>query len=494
MFDPQQPRHSLSKTQYQLYRDCPRHLWTQVHLPELWPEPTPFETHTQEQGYVVEARAQAWLEQKALPAHINPSGTPGQWHWQDTFVDGEFYCRVDGWWEDPKSNAAHVFEIKSSTRVKYDAITDLAYQVAVIEATKPVESIWLIHLNREYVRAGEIDLDSLFVLVDVTAQVRERMLDVKLEREEALNVLKSENSDEWAACTRPKVCPCQTICHPDLPEYSVFDLPGLRFTTNDLLAQGIKELADVPDNFPLETKQRRMVEAVKTQVPVIDRAALSKTLGELQYPLCFLDYEAYSSALPLYDACHPQQQVVFQYSLHIVPHRNAPLESEEVQHIEFISFGPGDPSIDLVHHMQEHMPKKGSVIVWNESFEATRNREMAEGMLNASEFLLQLNNRMVDLAEIFRLGVYVDREFHGSWSIKNVLPVLAPDLSYHDLPIHKGDQALLAWWDVASGAVSDPKERQKIQADLLQYCALDTWAMVRVWNKLEAVFAVSHTI
>ena len=494
MFDPQQKKNSLSKTQFQLYRDCPRHLWTQIHLPELWPEPNAFEVHSQEQGYKVEARAQAWLAEQKHPSHMNPSSTRGVWHWQETFIDEDFFCRVDGWWEDPKSSTAHLFEITSSTRVKYEAIIDLAYQTLIIEATRPVGTIWLLHLNRDYIRAGELNPDKLFTLVDVTEQVRSHMAEVKLQRDQARAVISSRDSDAWPNCTRPKTCPCPEICHPNLPDHSVYDLPGLRDTTLALLEKGIIKLADVPETYSLETKQRRMVEAVKTGKPIIDRAALSQVLEKLEFPLCFLDYEAYSSALPLYDGCRPQQQLVFQYSLHIVPDRKTLLDSSEVLHHEFLSFGPGDPSIDLVHHLHTHMPKNGNVVVWNKSFEASRNREMAEGMIDMSKFLLDLNDRMMDLAEVFRLGLYVDKEFHGSWSIKNILPVLVPELSYKDLEINKGDKALLAWWDVASGTITEPKAQQKIRSELLEYCQLDTWAMVKVWKKLEEVFAVSHTL
>ncbi len=497
--DFQQPLNALSKSQFQLFRDAPRHLWAAAHLPEIWPEPSAFEQHSQEQGYSVEVHSQEWLTQRAVqkfPSHLNPSKTSGKWHWQDSFssTDSEgnaFFCRTDAWWEDPKSTAIHLFEIKSSTRVKYDALVDLAFQTAVIQdahPNRPVESIWLLHLNKEYVRAGALDFDQLFTLVEVTEQVRELLPEIRAERARASEVLASTNSDEWLSCTRPKTCPCPSICHPNLKPYSVYDLPGLRHTTLELIDRGIESLVDVPDNFSLETKQRRMVQAVKSGQPVIDRHALAQSLETLTFPLCFLDYEAYSSALPLYDGCVPQQQVVFQYSLHVVPDKHAMKNLAHIRHYEHISFGPGDPSREVVQHMQASMPKTGSVIVWNQSFEASRNREMAEGMLDAKEFLLGLNNRMYDLAEVFRRGMYVDREFHGSWSIKNVLPILVPELRYDTLEIHKGDQALLAWWSIVSGEISDTNEIKHIRKNLLTYCQLDTWAMVKIWEVLEDLF------
>lgn len=483
------PSATLSKTQYLSFKDCPRHLWCEIHRPEFWPEPTPFELHTREQGYAVEAVAKKWLEGKRVPAVLNPSGLQPEWHWQETFSDGPYICRTDAWWQDPKSQGLHLYEIKSGTRVKSDHLYDLAFQVAIIEATTPVESIWVIHLNRDYEKAGELNPESLFTMVDVTQLVRDRLPDVLTERAQAVQVMQDPVAENWPACKRPKSCPCPSLCHPGVAEHSVFDLPGLRETSDALIELGITELSQVPDNFPLDTKQRRMVTAVKTGQPVIDRAGLAHFLQRLEYPLCFLDYEAYNAALPLYDGCHPQQQVVFQYSLHVVQHERDLSHPERIAHFEFLSFGPSDPSVDLVQHLKANMPDKGSVIVWNQSFEAGRNREMAAGMMADREFLLGLNHRMVDLAELFRMGVYVDKQFHGSWSIKNVLPVLAPELRYSDLPINKGDQALLAWWDIASGRVKSPEKRTEIEQNLLRYCQLDTWAMVKVWEFLHTLIS-----
>lgn len=476
---------ALTKSLFLLFRETPRHAWYKLYHPANWPEPTPFEKHTQHAGYEVEALAKPWLEQRQIPSIINPSGTPGTWHWQHTFEDQPYHIRTDAWWEDPKSNHVHLFEIKSSTRVKSESLIDLAFQVSVIEATRPVGSIWLVHLDRDYVRGGELSPDRMFKVVDVTSEVRDRMPSVIQQREAALGLLTDPNPMNFEGCWHPKSCPCPHLCHPDLPKYPVTDFPGRREILDDLEKLNIRSLTEVPPTVALDTKQRRMVQAAQSGIPVVDETAIHRFLSQVTYPISFLDYEAYGASLPLFDGCHPQQHIVFQYSLHVIQSPETALaNAQDVQHFEHVSFGPGDPSLHVMNHLSQHLPPTGSVMVWNASFEGGRNREMAEGMAEHKDLLLSMNQRMVDLSDIFRLGMYVDREFHGSWSIKNVLPVLVPELSYKDLPLNKGDQALLAWWDVVSGKITNPQQIQQLTYDLLRYCELDTWAMVRVWQVL----------
>ncbi|MFO7943107.1 MAG: DUF2779 domain-containing protein, partial [Anaerolineales bacterium] len=300
-------------------------------------------------------------------------------------------------------------------------------------------------------------------------------------REGAWRVASLPSPDGIQTCTTPQDCPCPSLCHGSLPEYSIYDIPRLYSKkAKDLKSRGILSIRDIPDGYSFSSTQSRHIAAVKSGEPFIDTAAIANELSTLKYPLSFLDYETYSPAVPLYDGYKPYQHIVFQYSLHIV-------ESPESkpEHIELLLTGEGDPGIKLAEHLSKHVPDSGTIIVWNRPFEAGRNRAMAERYPAYRDALLNMNARMYDLMKIFSRGLYIHPDFHGSASIKNVLPVLVPEFgqNYTDLNVSSGDEAMLAWADLVSGQVPD-EQVQHLRNDLLAYCKLDTLAMVKIWKTL----------
>ena len=156
-----------------------------------------------------------------------------------------------------------------------------------------------------------------------------------------------------------------------------------------------------------------------------DIEAIESRLAELEYPLYFLDYETYPAAIPVFDGCYPFQQVPFQYSLHVQKDSSAPIEHKEFLHID-----DSNPIMNLTHQLRKDMGNIGSVIVWNKSFEGKCNSDMAEQVPELSDFLLGINTRFFDLEEVFKKQMYVDKGFLGRTSIKNVLPILVPNLTY----------------------------------------------------------------
>ena len=172
--------------------------------------------------------------------------------------------------------------------------------------------------------------------------------------------------------------------------------------------------------------------------------------------------------------------MVFQYSLHVFE-----TQDSEPIHYEYLAIDDGDPGIKLIEHLANHIGEIGSVIVWNKAFEAGRNKEMAEMYPEYQDVLLSINDRIFDLMVVFSKGYYVHPDFHGSASIKNVLPVLVQDyaLKYDELPIPKGDEAMIAWVSIMKGVLSQ-KEIEQTKQDLLHYCELDTMAMVKNWEAL----------
>jgi hypothetical protein len=269
------------------------------------------------------------------------------------------------------------------------------------------------------------------------------------------------------------------LCHPVLPEYSIYDIPRITEKKKiQLLEQRIVDIKDVPSAFPLNDKQQKIVEVAKSGEPFIDPKAIKREFEHFEYPLNFLDYETFLSAIPLFDGYHPQQQMVFQYSLHKLESLDG-----EVTHTEHLSITRDDPSKSLAESLIQNIGDSGTVFVWNKTFEVSRNKELAEIHSDYADFFEKLNERIYDLGDFINHGMYIHPEFKGSWSIKNVLPVMVPELSYSDMEIGKGDQAMMAWWQLITGELLID-EAEKTKMALLQYCQLDTWAMVQIWKKL----------
>jgi hypothetical protein len=214
----------------------------------------------------------------------------------------------------------------------------------------------------------------------------------------------------------------------------------------------------------------------------IDLESIEKELDCLEYPLYFVDYESFNPAIPMYKGYKPYDQMPFQWSLHVLEH-----EGGELKHYEFIETEEIDPIPRFLKELQKVVGKQGSIIVWNETFEGTINNRMGEIHPEHKEFCDDMNNRMFDLMKIFRDGLYADPKFKGSYSIKKVLPVLVPDLSYNEMDIAEGATAMASWDEMVHKLRSDNQtKKDKIREDLLRYCEMDTLAMVRIWQVLSS--------
>jgi hypothetical protein len=204
-------------------------------------------------------------------------------------------------------------------------------------------------------------------------------------------------------------------------------------------------------------------------------------LSSFVFPLYFLDYETLSSVVPLFDGHTPYQQVPFQYSLHTVSAPGGVLEHFGYLHNEY-----SDPIRPLTESLASHIGNTGTILVWYENFEKSRNTEMGDSDHGCFSFYKDINDRIIDLMTPFSCGWYAHKDFLGSASIKKVLPVLVPELSYMDLDIHEGVTAQRIWMDtILDGKNGD--DREKILNNLFEYCKLDTLAMVRIFQKLQLI-------
>jgi len=469
----------LTKSNFLTFLDSPLHLWASTHNKISSLPLSDFTKFIMKQGQEAEKFARQILTDK----FIFDEDLLVHFSWQPSFEDGLFFARSDYMTEDVNTGEISLYEIKSSTKIKKENLYDAAFQWLVAKKTTKVDHMYLMYLNPDYVYEYSYDTKQLFIIEEVTAQCIEMENEIGQLREKALKIVNQDSPIDIESCYTPHKCPYPDVCHPNLPSHSIYELTNIsRKKINYLKSINVATLNDIPEDFELSAIQQKQIEAIKNQKPVVDIQAVKDSLSSLTYPLYFLDYETCNTALPLYTGYHPQQQMVFQYSLHTLT------ENGHMSHSEFLCEVKSDPSIKLLESLKNEIGDTGSVIVWNKTFEQSRNSEMAKIHPEYENFLLSINKRVYDLAEVFKKGMYVDQNFEGRWTIKKVLPTLVPELSYSDLEISKGDQAMVAWWEMVNAGQSINEEsKSKTVSALKKYCELDTLAMVEIWRKLNSI-------
>lgn len=482
----------ISKSDYLKYRVHPAFLWLARHRPSILPKPD--ESALQR---IVDGKALEPLVESLFGLPSESGLTPGSVHFQYRFQANGFYC-ISDIVEVDADCALTISEIKSATKAKDKHFDDLAFQWIVAElAGHNVARVQVIHQSGGYRLEGELDPAGLFEIEDVTEAVSKILADTKRDMAAAQSVV-DVPVDEATANTQtepdlsPRFCGstkaikewCEVLRElRDIPDGSIYDLP---YATPKLIGQledmGVTRIADIPEGFTLRPEQIARRESLRRAEPYVDADAIRTFLHKLEYPLYFLDYEAICLPIPVFQGTRPFQQVPFQFSLHVEPTPGANL-----LHHEFLHDQPTMPVPDLVEALRNCMEDKGSVVVWFQPYEKTRNAEMAEFVPHLSDFLQGLNGRVIDLIEPFKKRMYDDPRFGGSASIKNVLPVLVPDLSYKGLAVQNGDAAALAWRNAILNGNLPTHEVADTLNQLREYCKIDTLAMVRLLRVLQCI-------
>lgn len=382
----------------------------------------------------------------------------------------------------------NLFEIKSSTSAKPEHEHDLAFQTIVLErAGLQIANVYVIHVNNEYVRNGAINPKEITDITEVTSAVRALKDQTEVNIQKALRVMElPEMPDPSPRFARNGAFNDWLAIYETLTggfdTYSIYNLTTAGARRIGALEDiGVSSIADIPDEINLTPKQHRQVIATKRGERLIDADEIRDFLKMMEYPLYFLDYETFAGVIPVFDGLRPYQQVPFQYSLHIIPSPGA-----DAIHKEYLHTENSLPATPLLKQMREDIGPHGTVLVWFQNFEKGRNAEMAELVPEFNEFLYDINDRVIDLMTPFAEGWYVDKDFFGSASIKAVLPVLVPELSYKVLEIQEGGTAQRTWMDTVLGG-NNVEQKEKILQDLRKYCELDTLAMVKIWEVLSRV-------
>jgi hypothetical protein len=500
----------ISKTTFLQFQVCNKDTWFRLHRPDLVEKfaPTEFEKHLLEQGNEVEAFARRLFPEGVLVTEtgdqalaqtqaLMESGATAVF--QATFLADGFYTKCDVLKRSTKPGAWDIFEVKGTNSLKEggedrDHISDLAFQRHVLRfAGVAVDRAYVVHLNKEYVRSGDLDTKALFSIVDSTDLVDEESDEILEEmRATAKYLNQGAEPDHGCDCHlngRSRHCRTFAQSHPEIPEYSVHDIVRIGQSKKklaELVTRKLYMLDAVPNNFKLGDAQTLQVQVYKSGRPLIDRAAIKVTLGEYKFPLHFLDYETYAPAIPTFDGYSPYRKIPFQFSLHVLR-----TVDSELEHFEYLCLERTDPTLAVAELLDRHIDENGTVVVWHAPFERGVNKEIGDRLPSYAARMEAINSRVKDLRDIFSKQHYVHPEFRGSTSIKSVMPVLVPELSYDDLAIQDGTSASEQWWQMTAPNIGD-EERGKIAQALREYCGQDSYAMYAIWRHLMGLSEAAH--
>ena len=380
----------------------------------------------------------------------------------------------DGW---------KAYEVKSSTKVTNTYVKDAAIQYYTITNSGiDLKDISIVHINNQYVKNGEIDINELFTIESVYNQVLEFLPRIPNEIRRLKNVIERTEIpqvDIGLHCSDPYDCDFKGTCWKRIPEYSVFDISRLNKDKKfDLYNQGVLTLHDIDlSQTDLNPNQVLQVQSEISGSNHIEIDEIRNFTSELNYPLYFLDFETIGPAVPIYDGSRPYQQLVFQYSLHM---RETP--TSEIEHREYLADPSQDPRIGIIEQLIKDCGANGDILVYNIGFERGKLNDLIDVFPEYSNELRGIVNRLKDLMIPFQQKWYYTPEMRGSYSIKSVLPALVPELSYNDLPIKEGGTASNTFLSMVNGTFEgDVKETRR---QLLEYCELDTYAMVKILEVL----------
>ena len=472
----------LNKSQITSNCQCPKRLWLSLNRPGLLDEPVnrrEIETGNNlgviartlvPGGVLIDAKdLQLALRQTAQALAAKPAKPIFEAALQHDGV------RVRADLLIPQGRRWRMVEVKSSASVKDHQVEDAAIQSWVFrQAGVPLCGEGLAHINTAFVYPGGGDYDGLLIEQHQSDAVAALQSEVPQWVEAARKTMSRKRVPSiapGAQCNKPSPCPFQSHCIAPQEGYPVQILPRGGKLVAQLQDEGYSDLRDVPKERLSNPLHVRIWTASRTGKPYVD-SALRKVLRALPYPRRYIDFETINPAIPTWPGTRPYQQIPFQWSCHIQQ------ADGNLAHREFLADGNDDPRPAFLRTLLAATGTAGPVLVWNQSFERGRLQELAEAYPPFAGKIQKIIDRMVDLLPLAREHYY-HPDMMGSWSIKAVLPTLAPDLAYEDLEVADGMQAQEAFRHILLHEIAKD-QRESMRKSLLAYCERDTLAMVRV--------------
>lgn len=487
----------ISKTKLLAFRQCRRRLWLETHHPELRIDSSTAKESFERgnavgmiarelydpdgQGILIDIMREGFDAALAHSADALTSNVP---IFEAGFIGGGGLVFADVMLpvNSDGSTAWQMIEIKSSTAVKNHHRDEVSIQAFVArEAGIKLTNASIAHINSTFVYPGDGNYVGLLALVDLTEEAKEQHNDVSSWIAEAQGVL-SEQAEPGIKtskhCNEPYECAFLHHCKAKEPgaDYPIEWLPSIRTKAlkQHILDDAVIDVRQVQDSL-LNDRQKRVKAHTLSGEIFFDQAGAAADLLVYDLPAWFLDFETINFAVPIWKGRSPYQQIPFQFSIHTLS------QSGDLRHISFLDLSGNDPTERFASELVAACGADGPIFVYNAGFETARINELADRVPRLSQELLALNKRVVDLLPVARRRYYHPDQ-KGSWSIKSLLPSVAPDLQYSLLDgIQDGGMAMIAYVEAISDDVSQER-KSTIERQLLAYCELDTFAMVRIWN------------
>ena len=482
----------ISKSQYLKGIQCPKALWLCRHRPELTPEIPESKQFLFDTGHEIGHYAQQFFQngveitdyeiEKSIQSTQDAIRNGNRHIFEATACSNDCaYSRIDILRKVRGSNKWDLIEVKGSTKVKDYHIHDMSLQrYAFVGAGYNIRKSILMHINREYVKEGDLNLKELFTLEDTTRIVKKQMESVADKLNVLFKVLRKRKEPEIEIgdhCSSPFECDYVDYCWNHIPDYSVYNIFSGR-KLEDLISNNVIDPANVPSGFDLTDRQKIEIRSYKSGRTYFDKERLREFLDTLRYPLFYLDYETISPGIPLFDNSSPYQQIPFQFSLHVQRKKGG-----SVKHVEFLHTDLTDPRPEFIKALVKGCKKRGSVVVYNRSFESRINNELGKTYPEYKKQLDKITGRMVDLLIPFRSRFLYHPKMKGSASLKSVLPAFVKDVGFDDLEIQDGRTASHMYLKYLKGMIGKD-QKEGIFQNLRDYCKLDTLAEVRLMNVL----------
>jgi hypothetical protein len=485
------PQPFLSKTKYLDGIKCPKLLWNEFNNTEAVPKPDAALQAIFDQGKKVGELAQKLypkgikLERQQMPEKTHANSIEALKLRQPLFEAGLTYGRAYALPDilvPVEGGAWDLIEVKSSTDVKDEYLIDAAFQKYVYTgAGLKIRKCFLLHINNDYLRKGEIELEKLFTKVDITNEIKPYQAGLEKSIQEMLKIIsgKEPKVKIGPQCGDPYDCPLEELCFGFLPEGDIFQLRGRQEKLYALLDEGILKIIDIPIADWLSEKQLIQIQSHQTGKAHVDREGIKEFLDELKYPLYFLDFETISPAIPVYDLSHPYENIPFQFSLHIIEK-----EGGKPAHHGYLAPGDTDPRPEILKRLKGLLGEAGTIVAYSMSFEIGCLKKAVEAYPEYKGWFGKLEKRFIDLLAPFRKLHYYHPAQEGSASIKDVLPAMTKS-SYEGMEIADGGTASREYQRITFGDNIDEKDRQKVRQALEKYCELDTQAMIEILRALE---------
>ena len=487
----------LSKSTYCNAVQCPKMLWMKMNKPEE------FDASVMNQGVLDNGSEVGDLAMGLFGDYVEvPYGDLGGMIEQTkalletgtpiiceaSFAYEGLFCSVDIL-KNLGNNKFELCEVKSSTSVHEIYYHDVAFQYYVLtKLGYEVTKACLVHVNKAYVRHGELDIQALFTINDITNDAQARYSEVENNLQfyaTYLDAVEEPAQPLGEYCFSPYDCGFYKHCSKNLPQPNVFQIAGMQLKKKmRFFREGRVSFEDLAEDRSINGNHMLQIQhEVNDLPPLINRDSVAAFMRQLSYPIYFLDFESFQPAIPLYENSHPFEQIVFQYSLHYIEQ-----EGGRLHHKEYLAEPGEDPRRGLAEQLCRDIPKDVCVTAYNMSFEKGRIKGLAQLYPDLADHLMNIHDHIFDLMIPFRNKDYYCKAMQGSYSIKYVLPALFPDdpaLDYHNLEgIHHGGEASAAFSNMP---YMPPDLLEKTRHNLLKYCELDTYAMVKVWERLKEV-------